>query len=336
MKVQITGITSNQVNIMRPKNPLFSAARALLDGLNSIDGVEAVNSKEDVNPDVLFYGLYALNSFVSGGFIQTSQRLAEAAMRDKKIVFFVDDWHLDGIGKSIKACYDNPEGYWRFGKKLLGRDPSHMEQIGVRASLSIIQESDAPVMVHVLPWLLDDEECRHDYARALCVDEDRVILYDPTSLIQWGIRKQIGKQKDRAWVLSSRYDFRKQVGKLMQNTWPIKVFGCKKVEGATIVPNEVDLVEAAYMPNWGVISHPYPSNLQGQWRNRFVFSEATGSVVAAFGREKRNMHTFYSVQDIEAMNDANLAELAHAQSVEMNQKIRPLIARETLMHTLGM
>ena len=320
MKVQITGITSNQLNILRKRNPLYSAARGIYDGLKS-SGYEVTNSSEDEDADVLYYGLYALNSFVSGGFLKTASILANAIKKGKRIVYFVDDWHIDGIGKSLFAGASNVDGYFRFGAKLLGRAPTQQEIDDVTTSLNHIMFSKAPMIMHTLPWLLNEEDIRMSLSQALLMHDSRVRLYDPTPFIDWNVGEVNTENKQRAWVLTSRYDFRKQIGKIMHSEWPIRIFGCKKVEDSTIVPNEVDLVRAAYAVNWGTISHPYPEKLQGQWRNRYMFSSIAKSVVAAFGKETRNMKTFIDAHDIEAMDNTQLKELAYAQTSEMNSHI---------------
>lgn len=317
MKVQITGVTSNQLNIRRKKNPLFSAAKGLLDYFEAQKECEVFNTPDIMDSDVLLYGLYSLNSFVSGGFLKTAENIT-TSIDNRKIVFFVDDWHIDGIGKNLMACSKDVDGYLRFGEKLLGRNVTTSERATYDKALKFIMNSWAPILVHVLPWLVDDEECRDDYAKALCVDPDRIVLYDPSLFIEWNVPKpaKMAYDKQRKWVVASRYDFSRFVNKTMQPTWPVLYYGCKKIPNASFVPDEVDLVEAAFRPNWGVVSHPYPSHLQGQWRNKFMFSCISHSVIYACGRETKGMRTFLSRGEIEKMSDAALSTLAVSQRNE--------------------
>lgn len=317
VKIQITGVTSNQLNIRRKKNPLFSAAKGLLDYFEADQHNEVINTPELTDADILLYGLYSLNSFVSGGFLKTAESITKS-IDNRKVVFFVDDWHIDSIGKNLLACSKNVDGYLRFGEKLLGRKATSSERDVYDKALKYIMNSWAPILVHVLPWLVDDDECRNDYAKALCVDPDRIVLYDPSLFIEWDVPKPAKTiyDKQRQWVVASRYDFSRFVNKTMQPSWPVLYYGCKKIPNANFVPNEVDLVEAAFRPNWGVVSHPYPEHLQGQWRNKFMFSCISHSVILAYGKETRNMRTFLSRSEIEKMNEATLRTLAVAQRNE--------------------
>lgn len=318
MKVQITGVTSNQLNIRRKKNPLFSAAKGLLDFFEN-EKYDVENTPEVVDTDILLYGLYSLNSFVSGGFLKTAEVLTNAIKENKKIALFVDDWHLDSIGKNITACSKDIDGYLRFGEKMLKRKATPKEREEYEKALKFIVSSSAPILVHVLPWLVDDEECKQNYAKALNVDESRVILYDPTMFLNWDLPKpkQEYYAKNKAWVVASRYDFTRFVNKIMKPTWPVIYYGCKKVPNANFVPNEGDLVETAFRPNWGLVSHPYPAHLQGQWRNKFVFSGLAKSIILAYGKEKQDMTTFFDRQDIEKMSISVLEALSRAQTAEM-------------------
>jgi len=322
MKIQITGVTSNQLNIRRKKNPLFSAAKGLLDYFETNEKHEILNTSDIMESDVLLYGLYSLNSFVSGGFLKTAENIV-TSIDNRKVVYFVDDWHIDGIGKNLSACSKDVDGYLRFGEKLLGRKATSTERDTYDKALKHMMNSWAPILVHVLPWLVDDEECRDNYAKALCVDPDRIVLYDPSLFIEWNVPKPIKTvyDKQRQWVVASRYDFTKFVNKTMQPTWPVLYYGCKKVPNAKFVPNEVDLVEAAYRPNWGIVSHPYPEHLQGQWRNRFMFSCISHSVILAYGKETKNMRTFLSRGEIEKMSDKALESLAIMQRNEQLDKM---------------
>lgn len=329
MRIQITGITSNQLNIRRTRNPLYSAAKGIYDGLESLEIGEVRNTPEELNSDTLFYGLYALNSFVSGGFLKTAETLAAAARNNKNVVFFVDDWHLPGIGKSLSASAASVDKYFRFGKKLLGREPTIKEYADVQTSLEYFVSSGAPVIVHVLPWLVNDSECRRNFAEALCVRESRIHLYDPTPLIRWEFPPRIPVGKKKQWVIASRYDFRKLIDKQMLHTWPIEYWGCKKVPGFHETRDEIDLVNLAYRPNWGLVSHPYPPALQGQWRNKFKFAIEAGSIVVAFGKERISTYDRPCLQ-IEDMDDGELYELAELQKREHNSWVSALRSMEFL------
>jgi len=322
MNIQITGVTSNQLNIRRKKNPLFSAAKGLLDFFEN-EKYEVKNIPELVESDILLYGLYSLNSWVSGGFLKTADVLINAVKKNKKIVFFVDDWHLDSIGKNITACSKDIDGDLKFGEKMLKRKATFEERETYRKALEFIVNSDTKILVHVLPWLINDEECKENFANALNVDINRVVLYDPTMFLNWDVPKPKKEfyDKDKAWVVASRYDFTRFVNKTMKPTWPVIYYGCKKVPNANFVPDEVDLVEAAFRPNWGIVSHPYPSHLQGQWRNKFVFSSLAESIILAYGKEKQNMATFLDRQDIEKMPVSVLETLSNAQKNEMLRHI---------------
>lgn len=320
MKVQITGVTSNQLNIRRKRNPLFSAAKGLLDYFEN-ENYEVENTPNWTDPDVLLYGLYSLNSFVSGGFLKTAKCIDQAITNNKKIIFFVDDWHIDSIGKNLDACSKNIDGYLRFGEKLLGRKVSYEERCMYQRVLNFIMNSQSKILIHVLPWLINDDECLHNFSKSLMMNYKRVILYDPTLFIRWEVPKpKLEKyDKKRAWIVASRYDFTKFVKRTMKPTWPVIYYGCKKIEGAKIVPNEVDLVEDAFRPNWGIVSHPYPEHLQGQWRNKFAFSGISKSIILAYGKEAEKIGSFITKGEIERMNDATLESLAKAQLNEMTQ-----------------
>lgn len=317
--MQITGVTSNQLNIRRKKNPLFSAAKGLLDYFEKDGGYEVSNTPELMDTDVLLYGLYSLNSFVSGGFLKTAENITHALDNNKKVVFFVDDWHLDGIGKNLYECSLNVDGYLRFGEKMLGRKATVEEKLMYDRALQHICNSDAPILVHVLPWLVDNDECRYNFANALMVDMERIVLYDPTMFISWDTPKPLYEkyEKQRNWVVASRYDFTRFVKKTMQPTWPVIYYGCKKVENAKFVPNEVDLVEYAFRPNWGLVSHPYPNHLQGQWRNKFAFASISKSVILAYGKERCGIGSFMTRGEIEKMSDQTLESLVRTQNSDM-------------------
>jgi len=144
-----------------------------------------------------------------------------------------------------------------------------------------------------------------------------IIRYDPTNLFPVIPVNQVDKA--RAWVLSSRYDFYKKVKDEMNSSWPIIRYGCKKA-GDNLVPNELDLLDAAYAPNWGIISHPYPKKLQGQWRNRFMFAAWCGSIIHATGLEVIPDTCYdYSNNWIERGSDKDLREIAECQAQLYNQ-----------------
>lgn len=332
MKVGMTGVTSFQCNIQRPVNHLYSGASALYYALKDENGADAVYNgtpwdilKLGVRSfDVIFCGLYTISSLVSGGAESSALVINEAVSKGVPIVFYVDDWHLPGIASCYKTMGDPVRRYQvERHARLMTKDGEHLATIlqhiaAVQNAYRMISKGSLPsqpfkVLFPSFPWCMSG--LKHNILKMFGWGEDSVVLYDPTNLFPKVENTYQGKQKAREWVLSSRYDQSKFVNHLQSigMRWPVKSYGCRK-NGDELLRNELDLVSQAYAPRWGVLSHTYPSILQGQWRNRFMFASFANSIIFCEGAEAHPalMHG-YSIHEIENFSDTELQSYAEFQ-----------------------
>jgi hypothetical protein len=231
------------------------------------------------------------------------------------VTFFLDDWHLQLIASGLKT-FRGDERQLRRHMKLLHNgdkywnvlDANVLDIMSVYSELYKGEFANAPAKV-LIPWFMwvtnfGPEDMLHWPKGVLQ-------RYDPTNLFP-KIQVAVPPHKERNWILSSRYDMSKQVTE-MNASWPVIRYGCKK-NGDNIVPNELDLLDAAYAPNWGIISHAYPPRAQGQWRNRFMFADWTGSILYTTGLECIDDNFKHTVQELEQFDDVELSMLAHEQA----------------------
>ena len=333
MRIFMTGVTSFQSNINRPVNHLYSGASALQYALR--ENHEVMNgSPWDVEKfpggvahfDLILCGLYTISAIVSGGAESSALLVREAMNQHVPVIFYVDDWHLNSIASGYKNLSDPARAYQvERHAKLTTKEPDRVKTLldniaGIQYVYRIIHNGRFPdqpfkVLVPTFPWCM--RELKESMMTMFNWGSESIKLYDPTNVFPPVPCERVAPEdKAREWVLSSRYDQSKFVEHLHRQglQWPIKSYGCRK-NGDELLPNELDLVEQAYAPRWGVLSHSYPSALQGQWRNRFMFASTAKSIVYCEGKEADPELMRYSLREIETMSTDQLATYEDYQRV---------------------
>jgi len=318
-RILMTGFTSFQCNVLRKRNPLYSGASALYYALTN-RGHTVVNSKppiENVDAlrefDAILCGLYSLGAIVSGSAEMSLLLVSQAQDHGIPVTFYLDDWHLgpfSGTEKSLRRHFlflnkKNPSA-----ELVLKNIPTIAKTLD-ELRFGGFAGNKAKVLIPWFNWVTNDgPEKKIKWPKGV------LHRYDPTNLFPVVPTNEISLfAKRKSWVLSSRYDFTKVTNQMTKDgsVWPITRFGCRKTKDF-LVKNELDLLNAAYAPNWGVISHPYPAPLQGQWRNRFMFAFWAGCVVYAQGLERVSAPYMYSLVEMENMTSLQLRTLHLEQS----------------------
>lgn len=122
--------------------------------------------------------------------------------------------------------------------------------------------------------------------------------------------------KERKWVLGALMPHDTWLEKKKPD-WPVEIVGSRKLIrklGGQRLDSEADVL-AFYNDYWGILSPPYPHAGSGWWRSRFMYAARVGSILVADKGEGAPLGDAYkfTIKQVEAMSDAELAATAKAQ-----------------------
>lgn len=352
MRILMTGHTTFQCGINRPINHLYSGASALYYGLrdeHEVDNLPPTTVMANLSLekyDIILCGLYAAAS-ISSRYGETCLLMLDMAEKSgKRVVFYLDDWHLNLMSSGYRNLSMPSKAYQlaRHARLLYKNSPwldivlDNMDNI--QRTMHKIQynkyaDGNMRVLIPMLPWC--EDQLRTNVKKHFSWGDDTIILYDPTELFpKFDVRSVSPDDKSREWVVSSRYDQTKFIGHLKSSgmTWPTKSYGCKKT-GDEILKNELDLPNEAYAPRWGILSHAYPASMQGQWRNRFMFACMSQSIIYCEGAEAgRGLLPSGGISEIERMSNIELRNLAQSQKSWIDSRTWPLSKLKFLFNNI--
>jgi len=325
MKILMTGCTGNQCKVRRDKNPLYSNALGVLIALENlghdVDNRLPLREDERIDDyDELVMGLYNPAGLAAGQAPQAMMTAFKAFEAGVKVRFFVDDWAVDSIGAGLRGESRRSETSLTSHIKFVVGDGEQSwianEAVKVAATYRVVGNmKNYKVICPLFAWVKENR-----LAEASGWPSQNIRTLDPTPLFP--VIEVEPQPKVRQWVLSSRHDFSSFIDEIRSkgSQWPVIRYGHKK-SGDNIVKNELDLLDAAYAPNWGILSHPYKPELQGQWRNRYLFATWTNSIIYGVGNEVKDLPSYFNlpIGVIERMSDTELEVLALEQRVTHNQ-----------------
>jgi hypothetical protein len=277
-----------------------------------------INDEEALESDVVIVGLVPFLS-VAGHYVYPVLNLisrAEAA--GVRLIFAVDDWQYPRISDNLltvgrglhrlvrEAVFKGRPGWdWATGE-----GASDVEKLVERLMLRPWPE----VIYPAFGW------GRH-HLLGVRLPAQRHVALDPTSYTRsYQLERAEPSERQRRWVLGTLSDQSKWLEKLGAS-WHVHQAGRPK-EGAPMV-SEQELVQQ-YAGSWGVLSPQYLKVAgSGWWRNRFVYAAMAGAVIFADENEVRPLGEPYLVplEKVESLSDAELSELAAAQSEELRRRV---------------
>lgn len=314
IKVLMTGYTAQHIGSTR-KLVKYGAVADLFADILRAGGCEVEHRRtlpdEDLSEyDLIICGQIALAALGSTYAYGALDAIARARQNGCGLMFYIDDWQVHNIITSLKTiCKDSN----RLVRESLGT---------ARADLGWARENVDrifPVAEALLnrPWPITLVP-KFTWGDGLMVTkglDSREWVWTDLSPFAEDFETQIPHDDDREvqWVLGVLSDQRKWVEK-MKLGWPVHYVGSRKSKADQVL-SEKDLVDL-YANSWGVLSPKYPHAGSGWWRNRFVYTARTKSIMLADPAEVAPLGGPFLLKasEIEAMNKQQLRELANAQA----------------------
>lgn len=331
MKILMTGMTA--AHTKTNGNVRVSGAYALLKALTVFGGHDVVVEPPSVhtNPkdyDVILCGLYIANAMTSRHKFKLFEFLHRAFLSGTKVVFYIDDWHLQQIFAGLrrntpafKASFKKHTtlvvdgGLWFAGSEEERQNCIANEEIIWNTRLMLGSYTDLPentkLLVQFFPW--------GDPSRLSSVikwPHESIIPWNPDPFLMdeaMSIQPQL--IKERAWVVSTPYATVDEWVHKQYLQWPVITTGRK---GGHNEKTEPDLFKNVYARYTGVVSHPYPEKLVGMWRNRYLFGLAAGAIIYSDRRESCNIGPEFEPMGVKDMQHLDDDELAHASRLQFN------------------
>lgn len=340
MKILMTGMTA--AHTKTNGNVRISGAYALLKALQYYGHHKVIVAEPSVHTrpqdyDVIMCGLYVTSAMTSRHKFKLFEFLHRAFNAGTKVVFYVDDWHLSQIFSGLRrnttafrgtfakhTALVKDGGLWFGGDEEERMNVIANEQVIWDTRLRIGCYSELPagsqLLVQFFPW--------GDHSKL-----SKVIKWPASSIIPWNPDAFLSneasdvkpwEERERAWVVSTPYQQFDQWVQRQQLEWPVINTGRK---GGYKERTEPDLFKNVYARYTGVVSHPYPANLIGMWRNRFLFGLSAGAVIYADPREVSELDVSFDqalIKRRQSASDQALYELAYEQRYSFLQKQKPL------------
>jgi hypothetical protein len=152
------------------------------------------------------------------------------------------------------------------------------------------------------------------------------------------------KERERRWMMSALADHSKWLSKI-DFAWPVDYYSSVKVKNAemnnvTVLPGvrQEEIIER-YRSCWGALLVPYKNILgTGWWRDRWVTVPRSGAVLYVGEGDAGKLGKAFrlSVEEIETMEDADLAVLSASQRAEIEEWVwQPAQLRDGLLKIIA-
>lgn len=267
---------------------------------------------EDITQyDALLFGVSPVNALSARYAYGGLYILQEARNKGVPVVFFIDDWqsHLiksaaktmvNDVKRMVKPLMEGARADYEWGKANVDSFLPTLEYLALEQWPTLImptyRDGDLSLFKKKIP------------ANKRMVGIDPTAFYTPYDTVI-----PDDSDRKREWVFGILSDQRKWMDKINEDrTWDIAHKGGKASKADEGMP-EPELVQM-YADSWGVLSCPYWHAGSGWFRIRHEHTMGTRSVLYS-ERELSFMGEPFdlSISQIEALNNAELRELADAQ-----------------------
>lgn len=269
--------------------------------------------------DLLFCGQMALGALGSSYCYGALDAIARARQNGLGLMFFLDDWQVNNIVTSLRTL--NKEKY-RIARESLAT--ARMDHAWAMENIDRI----FPVVQALLnrPWpitLVPKFSWGDGLSVVRGLDSREWVWTDVSAFApDYGTPLAPDNERIAQWVCGTLSDQRAWINK-MGVKWHVEYLGSKKSKADRVL-TEVELCEL-YGKSWGVMAPKYPHAGSGWWRNRFIHSVRTRSIMLADPKEVRDIGESFLIKphEIESMNIAQLREVADAQRADFYAKETP-------------
>lgn len=316
IKVLMTGYTAQHIGSTR-KLVKYGAvadlfADILRDGGCEVDHRRAMPDEDISGYDLVVCGQIALAALGSTYAYGALDVVSRARQNGCGLMFYIDDWQTQNIITSLKTITKVKSGE-RLVRESLGSARADLDW--ARANVSRIFPVVEALMDRPWPITLVPKFTWGDGSKVTYTLTSREWVYTDLSPYAEEFYTEIPTDEDRKtqWILGVLSDQRKWLEK-MKLSWPVEYIGSRKSKADNKL-TEKELVDL-YAQSWGVLSPKYPHAGSGWWRNRFVYTARTRSIMLADPAEVAPLGEPYLVKAsaIEAMSKPQLRELANAQA----------------------
>ncbi|WJZ48540.1 glycosyltransferase [Actinomycetia phage DSL-LC01] len=313
IKVLMTGYTAQHIGSNR-KLIKYGAVADLFAEIFEAGGCEVEHRRAIPDEDISGYDLIvcgqislaALGSTYLYGALDVVSRARENGCG---LMFYIDDWQVHNLLTSLKTINKDSN---RLVRESLGSARADLEW--ARAHVDRIFPVAQALMHRPWPVTLVPKFTWGDGTKVTQGLTSREWVYADLSPFAEEFNTAIPSDEDRKvqWVLGVLSDQRKWLEK-MGLSWPVEYIGGRSSKADQKL-SEKELVDL-YAQSWGVLSPKYPHAGSGWWRNRFVYTARTKSIMLADPEEIAPLGEPFLVKGaaIEAMSKQQLRELADAQ-----------------------
>lgn len=273
--------------------------------------------------DCLIVGQAPLHALGSTYAYAPLEAIGRARAEGCGLMFYLDDWQIPNLMSGIRTVCKVPARLVKGIRKEKGNDDPSTFFYKKDREWAVTKLDDIMVVCNAMkdrPWprTLVPKFAWGDPTTLVKPLNSKEFVYVDVSPYALDYPTVIPPDNQRygQWVLGILSDQREWTDSLGLN-WPIKYIGSKKAKAPEPM-KEVDLVQL-YADNWGVLSPPYQHAGSGWWRNRFVYSARTRSIMLADPKEVSCIGDAYTlpVSTIESSGIGGLREIADAQREQL-------------------
>jgi len=313
IKILMTGYTAQHIGSQRKLVKYGSVAdlfaEVLRDGGCEVDHRRAMPDEDISGYDLILCGQISLSALGSTYAYGALDVVARAKENGCGLMFYIDDWQTHNLITSLKTINKDSN---RLVRESLGSARADLPW--ARANVDKIFPVAQALLHNPWPITLVPKFTWGDGSKVTHTLTSREWCYADLSPYAEEFNTPIPNDDARSkqWILGVLSDQHKWLEK-MGLSWPVEYIGGRASKADTKL-TERELVER-YANSWGVLSPKYPHAGSGWWRNRFVYTARTRSIMLADPAEVAPLGGPFLVKasEVEAMNNAQLRELADAQ-----------------------
>ena len=313
IKVLMTGYTAQHIGSTRKLIKYGSVAelfaQILEDGGCEVEHRRAMPDEDISSYDLILCGQISLAALGSTYLYGALDVVSRARENGCGLMFYIDDWQTHNLITSLKTINKDSN---RLVRESLGSARADLEW--ARAHVDRIFPVAQALLHNPWPITLVPKFTWGDGSKVTHTLTSREWCYADLSPYAVEFNTEIPSDEERKvqWILGVLSDQRKWLEK-MNLSWPVEYIGGRSSKADQKL-TEKELVDL-YAQSWGVLSPKYPHAGSGWWRNRFVYTARTRSIMLADPEEVAELGDSYTVKakDIEAMTKPQLRELADAQ-----------------------
>jgi hypothetical protein len=313
-KILMTGYTAQHTGSTRTLVKYGAVADLFADILRAggceVEHRRAVPDEDISGYDLIICGQIALGALGATYAYGALDVVARARQNGCGLMFYIDDWQVHHLLTSLRTISKDSN---RLVRESLGTARSDLPW--AREHVDRIFPVAEALLNRPWPITLVPKFTWGDGLKVTKGLDSREWVWTDLSPFAEEFNTPIPSDDERQeqWILGVLSDQRKWVEK-MKLSWPVEYIGSRKSKADQKL-SERELVEL-YAQSWGVLSPKYQHAGSGWWRNRFVYTARTRSIMLADPAEVAPLGGPYIVKasEVESLNKSQLRELADAQA----------------------